>query len=212
MLQKICYSFASRSRPEKFFACLDNIREMSDGPDYFVAAKLDTSDKSDYDRLNEYPEVKIFRGYSKNKVHAINRDLEGLEFDILCNHSDDMWLIKKGFDNIIREAFTEDDLFLHFPDQAAGERLCTYSIMDRKYFDRTGTIYNPAYQSLWCDNEAQAVAIKLGRYKFINEKILEHRHPANGHGKGDYLLKHSESFYLIDKKTFDRRVAVNFGL
>lgn len=211
----ICFNFASRSRPQKFYACLNNIREMVSSKSYYVLAKIDQDQRKlyDTDRIErDYPEVIIARGNSNSKVHAINRGLDTApHFDILANHSDDMWFIKKGFDELIREHCTEDT-FVHFPDQATGDKLCTYSIMDVIYFRRTGYVYNPAYKSLWADNEATEVAKALGRYKFIDEKILEHRHHAWGLAVKDAQYIKTESFYWSDQKVYENRKAINFDL
>ena len=208
----ICFNFASRSRPTKFYECLDNIRQFISDKDYFVLAKLDNNDREidQYKaRLKDYPEVVPVFGISQSKIHAINRGLEGVKFDILANHSDDMFFIKKGFDILIKEHCT-DDTFIHFPD--AKTTLCTYSIMDKIYFSRFNYVYNPNYKNLWCDNEAMEVAKLLGRYRFIDEKILEHRHPANGFGGRDMQYRKTEATYHIDKRTFDIRKRNNFGL
>lgn len=207
----ICFNFASRSRPTKFFACLDNIRQFTSEKDYFVLAKLDNNDReieSYKARLNDYPEVTLVFGISQSKIHAINRGLDGVKFDILANHSDDMFFTKKGFDILIKEHCTEDS-FVHFPDQT---KLCTYSIMDKVYFSRFNYVYHPSYRNLWCDNEAMEVAKKLGRYKFVDEKILEHRHPANGFATKDMQYRKTEATYWIDKRTYEIRLRKNFDL
>lgn len=213
---KITYSFASRSRPQKFFAALDNIREMSASDNYEVIAKLDLDDTdtnnfANRGRLLDYPEVKTIWAYSKNKVHAINRGLEYIQGEIVCCHSDDMVFIKKGFDDIIRREM-EKDIYLHFPDGHANERLSTYSIMHIDYYKRFNYIYFPQYKSLWCDNEQMEVAKILGRYKYVNEQIFEHRHPAWGLSEKDAQYRKTEKFNILDKATFQRRKKINFGL
>jgi hypothetical protein len=205
----ICFAFASRSRPAKFFECLNNLRDMA-VTEYFVLAKIDDDQKELYRGVESYPEVIVKYGRSLNKVHAINRDIDPVAnpFDILCCHSDDMFFTKKGFDILIKEHCT-DDTFVHFPDQT---KLCTYSIMDKIYFSRFNYVYNPAYRNLWCDNEAMEVAKMLGRYKFVDEKILEHRHPANGFATRDMQYRKTEATYWIDKRTFDKRKLKRFDL
>lgn len=200
----ICFNFPSRSRPQKFFECLDNLREMC-LDNYFVLAKIDNDQIEMYKSTKIYPEVIVKYGKSFSKVHAINRDITG-DFDIIANHSDDMFFTKPF------EIDCGRDEFLHYPDQAAGEKLCTYSIMGVDYYNRFKYIYHPAYKSLWCDNEAQEVAKLLGKYRFMNEQILEHRHPANGIGTYDEQYRKTERFYWIDKRTFDIRKKKNFDL
>ena len=207
----ICFNFASRSRPEKFISCLDNIRQFISDKDYFVLAKIDDDQKDLYWKVKNYPEVVTVYGRSINKIHAINRGLEGVKFDILCNHSDDMFFIKKDFDLLVKE-HCKDDTFVHFPDQTTGDRLCSYSMMDKIYFSRFNYVYHQAYRNLWCDNEAMEVAKILGRYKFVDEKILEHRHYINGMGVRDMQYRKTESTYWIDKRTFDKRKLKGFDL
>jgi hypothetical protein len=180
-----------------------------------ISGKWSTIKLYDQFRMTEqYPEVIVAYGTSMNKIHAVNRDIDVVapDFDILCNHSDDMWFIKKGFDDLIREHM-EHDMFLHFPDQAAKELLCTYSIMDFTYYRRFKYVYHPHYKSLWADNEAQDVAKILGRYKFVNENILEHRHPINGFKEVmDEQYRKTESLYNTDKRTYLKRRAKRFDL
>ncbi len=211
---KIVYSFPSRSRPDKFFAALDNIREMSHSGNYEIIAKIDKDDHKTLQALRnnkkQYPEVNIIFGFSESKIHAINRDLE-ITGDIICCHSDDMVFIKKGFDDIIRREM-EPDTYLHFPDGYANERLSTYSIMHMDYYKRFNYIYNPAYKSLWADNEQMEVAKILGRYKYVNEQIFEHRHPSNGNGVKDDQYRKTEKYSTLDRATYQARKKINFGL
>lgn len=219
---RIGYVFASRERPVKFFNCLENIRNKSENDNYFVIAAIDNDDpklKEYCSPKKNYPEVTMKFGISKNKVHAINRAAENLPpCDIVCCHSDDMVFTKLWFDVLIREAmkihFPDTDGFLHFPDQKNAEKLCTYNIVGRKYFDRTGYIYNPAYESLFCDKEETEKAKLLKKYAYIAHQIIEHRHPRCGIGFKDALLKRTDSpeVYTRDRMTFVKRKLENFGI
>lgn len=214
---KILFNFASRSRPEKFFKCLDNIHELSVSDNYVIVAKLDKDDPSMnnqavVERLNTYPHLYYDFGYSKNKVHAINRDIPKDDWGILVNMSDDMLFLVKGFDNIIREAFDRKDLFVHFPDGHVQEMLCTMSIMDRVHYDRFGYVYHPDYTSLWCDNEANEVAIRLKAYKYVPTQIFEHKHPAWTGERPDEQLVQTQRYYYADGRIYEQRKAKNFDL
>ena len=213
---KLTYSFPSRSRPVKFFAALDNIRSMSQNGNYEVIAKLDDDDKQFTqrfkDRLGEYPEVIVKWGKSNNKIHAVNRNLEGMTGEILLCHSDDMVMIKRGFDDFIREQFKNFEGLLHLPDGYANARVCTYSIMHVNYYKRFGYIYHPSYISLWCDNEATMVAKMLNKYKYVNEQIFQHEHPVLGHVPKDEMYMMQGRFYKEEEITFRKREKINFGL
>lgn len=216
---KILYKFASRSRPDKLLAALNNITTMARHDNYELQVTADMDDSSMVaikDRIEWFPNTFVTYGTSNGKVDAINRDL-GLfqDWDILINMSDDMEFIQAGFDQIILKDYASlplGDVFMHYPDQAAGQALCTLSIMDRKYFDRFGYIYHPDYKSLFADNEAQELAKLLGRYKYFKTRLFNHNHPAWGLAPMDALMVHTESFHAEDKATYERRKAENFGL
>lgn len=212
---KILVNFPSRSRPERFHACMVNLRQCF--TNYKVALKVDRNDPTLRQYLSKaYPEILLYLGHSKSKVDAINRDIPLYDWEIIVNTSDDiLWRPGAGAE-IIKNY--EKDTFLHFPEpyaesQAAKRKsnsICVSSIMDRVYFDRFGYIYNPQYLSLWCDNEATEVAKNLGRYKFVNKIIFEHMHPAAGKAVKDHQYKLTESFGAIDKRTFLTRKEKGF--
>jgi hypothetical protein len=220
---KILYKFCSRSRPTKFFACLDNIRSLAKHDDYEILCSFDLDDNSMSnpevrDRLKLYPKVKPYWGTSENKVHAINRDMEfSGDWDVLIVTADDFWFEVDGFDlEILKAAQENPDCLLHFPDGHANERLITMPIMDRAYFDRTGYIYYPGYRSVCPDNEQMEVSKILGRHRFFNKRLFTHRHPANGkqYGPADELLKKTEDpiNYKIDGALLKERRKRNFDL
>lgn len=225
---KILFKFATRSRPQKFFACLENIIQMIDDKiNYEIIASYDEDDSSMEIQNIEKDLVKILGvpvklnmicGKSSNKINAINRDIfrYGKNFDILINTSDDMMFTQKGFDNIIRgdmiKYFPDLDGVLHYPDQNQGSSCMTMSIMGRKYYERDNFIYDPRFESLWCDVVAQEMAQMRGRYQFINNQLFHHNHPSFGECLYDEQYRKTESWevrqrdyetYLHLKKEYD---------
>jgi Glycosyl transferase family 2 len=222
----ICYKFASRSRPDKFFKALHNILTLARHPHYFILCSFDLDDESMNNfevrnRLDQYDKSRLIYhfGTSKNKIDAINRDMEHApHFDVLINMSDDMRFLVEGYDKIIlRDMYTffpNGDGCLAYWDQGKetkGTGLITLAIMDRVYYERTHYIYFP-YQSLWCDNEMTKVAIKLRRYKFCDAEIISHDHPANGIGQTDAQYQRTEApaVWASDKALFDKREKKGF--
>jgi hypothetical protein len=208
---KITYNFACRERPEKFFNCLDNITSLARHDDYEIIATLDVDDlslcNSDVrDRIAKYPKVKAYFGISKNKIDAINKNICFATGDIILNHSDDMVFIREGYDLDILEAFRDFKGLLHFPDQRTGRRLITYAMMHREYLDIDRWIFNPEFDSVYADNYQQDLAKRRNKYKFVDKKILEHRHNRWGYGKPDALLQKTESaeVYKKDRATYHR--------
>ena len=227
---KIIYSFPSRSRPEKFKACMENIKEMSDDSDYTVLVKGDSDDASmnnadmwNWLSKNHYGHYVNFWEHSKNKIHAMNRNLDFLVpgiGDIIIGMSDDMKFTERGFDNIIRkdmrDHFPDLDGVLHYNDGMQKSNVMTMSIMGREYFNRTGYIYHPEYASLWCDVEATEVAFMLDRYKYMSNDniIFRHMHPVWKLAEWDEQYRKSESadLYAADKAVILARRARKYDL
>lgn len=215
----ICYSYASRQRPERFFEGLDNIVAMSASPDYFIVVKLDDDDTTmNNDEVKariatQYPMVQIKWGSSTSKIHAINRDLPADGWEIMICMSDDMRFLTYGFDDFIRAAMPDNlDGFIHCFDDYAKHKVCTVSILGRTYYERDGVIYQPCYYSMWSDNEATEVSIIRGCYIQVREVKIEHLHYTNNaKAKKDPLYWRNDT-YNQDKAIYLERQAKNFGI
>lgn len=229
MKYKILFKFASRSRTTKFFAGIDNIiSNLADLNNFCILASLDVDDSTMNNRnsiarlteyVQKYPDNFIVKfGYSKNKIDAINRDVNEIKsifnFDILVNFSDDMEFIQHSFDDNIRNKFyvnfpdTDGNIF--YNDGFVGDRLSTMSIIGRKYYDKFNYIYHPSYVSLWCDNEYTEVAKRNNKLIYFNENIFRHNHPSNVGGFLDEQLIKTESFSEIDRQNYEKRLNNNF--
>jgi len=214
----ILFKATSRSRPKRLKKTIDSIiSNLSGQVDYFIQISLDEDDSTlaEYFKLISPMHEKII-GTSKNKIDAINRDMDLVDqwWDILVNVSDDQVFIKQNFDLDILEAFVQsNDLFVHFPDGNQGD-LATMSIMGREYYKRDNYIYNPEYISVYCDNEAQDVSKLRGCYKLVNKHIFNHEHPAWGKGQTDeqYLKTENPHVYEKDRQTYIKRASKNFHL
>lgn len=218
---KILFNYASRSRPANFFRGLDSIVNNVANDLFHIVCSLDVDDREMnntgvINRLNEYKNVTHYFGISKNKIHAINREIPNFpDFDILVNFSDDMEFIQKHFDEIIREEmqkyFPDLDGFLHFFD-GNQNRTSTMTVEGKKYFDCCGFVYHPAYVSVFCDNEAQDIAQILGKYRYVGDdvRIFKHIHPSFGLVPVDKQYKHTQSFFPKDRLTYLFRKKNNF--
>jgi hypothetical protein len=215
----ILFNIASRSRSEKCRNLIYNILDLTHAhggdPDIRFVLKTDTDDTDGGYLWASW--IERFNSSSQNKIHAINRDIPTDHWDIIVDVSDDFVFTRENFDLIIKDHCGPDDC-LHFPEpfatsqseKAKNENIIIMACMGRKYYDRFGYIYNPEYKSLFCDNELTAVAKKLGRYKFVDESIFYHAHPAAGYGKADAQTQHTESFWKEDKATYYRRKEAGF--
>jgi len=214
---KIRVIFPTRGRNKQFkkvFNLYYNLQEQKN--DYFVIADYDDKEKPGTDRR-----YTLDLGMSFSKIHAINRGIKYLkddDWDILVLASDDMVPQVKGWDTrIIKEMkkyYPDTDGILWFHDgYRMADDINTLSIMGRKYFNRFGFIYNPAYGTFRCDCEYQKVAGKLGKYTFFKDCIIKHKHlnhkslPADQ--KDDTSLRNE---YWTDEPVYNERKKKNFDM
>ena len=211
----ILYKLTSRSRPAKMYKAYKSVFDNA-VLNWVMILSIDSDDSvtlnsEELKQMSWDKRVSIHTGTSKNKIDAINRDVPQSGWDILVNLSDDQVFTVKGFDKLIAEHCT-NSTFLHFPDGYVNERLATMSIMSKAYYDMFSYIYHRDYASLWCDNEAMEVAQALGCYKYVNEYIFTHEHPAWTGEKPDAQLEHTQKFYRQDNRTYIKRKSLGFPL
>ena len=217
----ILVKFPTRSRPQKFLSVLKGYTEKAhDNTNITYLITIDSNDLSMTEKVKDEamkyaPNVVFITGISQSKVHACNRDIHHfLSWDVLILASDDMICQKKGWDVIVEKTmknkFPDLDGVLYFPDGFTD--LNTMCILGKEYYNRFGYIYHPAYKSLWCDNEFQEVAQRLGKEYRSTEILFKHEHPVWSGEKQDQLYQINERFYQEDKRTFEQRKARNFDL
>lgn len=206
----ILFNFASRSRPVKFAQVCAFIQAHCKPP-FTIWAKVDTDDV----KIEQYRQVNgivLNEGTSSSKIHAINRSVPSDGWDILVNVSDDIVFTDTAFAEIIR-TYCEPDDFLLFPEPFAdgqvikgkNERIAIMSVMGNAYYNRDGYVYHPDYKSLFCDNEATAVARERRCLKEVEANIFYHAHPSAGYKTNDAQYKRTEAFWNEDKATYYRR-------
>jgi hypothetical protein len=219
---KILIKFPTRSRPEKFFEVLDKYISMLEEPEnthFLVSCDLDDPSMFNpevIERLNGYRNLVLRFGMNRNKIEAINADMEGRDFDILLLASDDMIPQQEGYDTVIRQNFKkffpDTDGVLWFNDGYQGKNLNTLCILGKKYYDRFGYIYHPSYVSLWCDTEFTEVSKILNKVKYIDHVIIKHEHPVWLGQEWDDLQKKNDSFNNRDMDIFIKRKEKKFDL
>lgn len=226
---KILYNYTTRSRFQNFQRGLRSIIDNSSSENYHILVSIDGDDTTMNNIeiknfIYSQPRTTLRVGLSKNKIDAINRDVNDFlllcDADIIINFSDDMIFHVKGFDDIIRHYFTNLitgapslDQVLHFPDQHQGENCMSLSIIGRTYYNRDNFIYCPEFESLWVDIVAQEEAQIRGCYKFVNQNIFLHLHPSFNDCAYDEQYKKTEDWgvrqrdyatYLRLKQVYDK--------
>src|SRR3990167_9465032 len=109
---KLLFKYTTRSRRSNFLRGIDSIvNNLANKEDYHILISVDKDDASMFPLPILQGNHTFVVGESKNKISAINRDVNEFDYDwdILVNMSDDMVFIKKGFDGIIKESFYTSD-------------------------------------------------------------------------------------------------------
>lgn len=223
---KILIKFPTRGRPHLFLKTLNLYYKLAnDKQNLFFLISLDEDDVEMSsviinESLLNYNNLDFFYGKSNNKIHAVNRDMDLLEFDydIILLASDDMIPQVQGYDEIIRnkmhELYPDTDGILFFDDGYKKDTLNTLCILGKKYYERFGYIYYPGYVSLFADNEFMEVGYLLNKQTYINQCIIKHEHPDNGFSgmSRDNIHLLNNKFFHIDESLFIERQNKNFYL
>ena len=220
---RILVKFPSRGRPDKLKRVLTKYVTMAANPSIMsFMITLDSDDPTVTIELIDslvdiHPNVSVRVGTSGTKVKAINRDMEYAPFfDILLLASDDMIPELYGYDEIIKnhmhKLYPNTDGVLWFNDGLQGNNLNTLSILGKKYYDRFGYIYHPAYKSFYCDNEFMDVANRLRKQTYIDTVIIRHVHVTHHPSLDDDTYRTNTIFADEDKQMYlDRKVKTNGG-
>jgi hypothetical protein len=165
-------------------------------------------------RLNEFNNLKYYFDKNKSKVEACNCNIQGNNFDVLLLASDDMIPNVYGYDAIIKNSmsqfYPDTDGVLWFNDGFQGSNLNTLSIIGKKYYDRFNYIYNPEYQSLYCDLEFTQVSRLLNKTTYIDKQIITHQQYSIIGETPDELYIKNDNLQHIDLITYQRRSKNNF--
>lgn len=218
---KILVKFPSRSRPAKFLQVLsDYVSKAHNNEDIIYLISIDLNDATMTKEVIEkayslHKNVVVIQGVSRNKIEACNRDLHLVkDWDVLVLASDDMICQVSGWDDQIRNDmalnFGDLDGVLYYPDGYT--QLNTMCIMGRAYYNRFNYIYNPDYNSLFCDDEFMQVSRFLKREYKSDLVLFRHEHPVWKGEQYDPLMQRNESFYAVDKRIYEQRKRINFGL
>ncbi len=215
--------FPTRSRPEKFTEVYTAACKLLSGEhEVRWLVSIDDDDESMQNhpmRLDPPAGVEFISGPRTTKVGACNAGLPGpWNWDVLVLLSDDMVPQVKSWDAIICadlvHSFYDLDGALWYDDGFVGEKLDTLPIMGRPYYDRFGYVYEPGYQSVWCDNEFTDVGKLLGRLPYSSMCLFRHEHPANIGGNQDqlYLENGGMDLWNVDHARYDFRLSSKFGV
>ena len=219
---KLLIKFPTRNRPTKFIEVLDlyyNNLSDKDNTKFIISCDIDDETMNNdlmTNKLKKYKNLEFYYSYNKNKIEAVNADMNGLLFDIVLLASDDMIPQVFGYDDIIRNnmrsLYPDTDGVLWYNDGLKGRQLNTLCILGKKYYDRFGYIYHPSYKSQWCDNEFMVVGDILKKQTYIDNMIIKHIHPPSMGDWSDILYQRNETMVQGDCYNYHYRLKNNFDL
>lgn len=105
---------------------------------------------------------------------------------------------------LLKEVEGKTDWILKTPD-GIQPWIITMPVMDRAYYNRTGYIYHPDFQHLFCDTYLTCVADITGR-KITSNLMFKHNHysVSGGQEKPDELHKRNDATWRQGEETFIR--------
>lgn len=237
-MDRFLWKYPTRSRPDLFQKRLINWLEMLDVQDREHHRWVITIDESDETMNNTemmdwiQQTFKQFRpdenmgvlDYSiyiltnSGKISAcnagVNEELQVFDADFISLVSDDMVLTEAGLGlgpkikAEILHNYPDGDAALHINDGLQGMKLCTFSCMGRKFYDRFGYLYHPDYVSTHCDDEFTQLAWGLRRMIWVPEVWV--KHDWVGHSRPDEMHQKNHALMSRDAQVYQERVKRQF--
>ena len=223
----IIIKFPTRSRPEKFKKVLTKYIDYLSGKHdvRFIVTMDDDDETMNTPEMKEWLDslkvpLKYNYGQSKNKIEAVNADMEGEVCDIIIQVSDDMIPCLEGYDDIVANGFAHC-----FPDNCGAIRfwdgirpkedlLMCLTVIGYPLYKAIGHLYHPDYESIYADNELTTICAKLEKLAISPVCVIRHEWVPGTHEDADEMHRQQESpeQYKIDGATYQRRMALNFDI
>lgn len=211
---KISILHPSRGRPRQSFETIKKWILKADCKDIEIIVSLDNDDPTlEYynDLYSIYGStITVLRNYNKSAVEAINRAASIAQGNIMIVVSDDSDCPSRWATRLLKCVEGKTDFVLKVRD-GIQPKMITMPILDRKYFQRDGYIYNPAYDHCWADREFTEVAHR--RKRVITKNLLfRHLHYSALKKKPDVQYQRSDATFNRGKEIYREREKINFGL
>ena len=210
---KITILHPSRNRPNQANETIKNW--LSKAHDRASIEYILSVDKDDRD-LKRYKAIGIENGTyvsvnrNKSAIEAINNAAKVSTANLIIVVSDD-FDCEQDWDLKLLTALEGKEDYIVKTQDGIQDWIITLPILDRKYYNRFGYVYNPGYIHLWVDTEMTSVADYLGR-KIILDLMFPHNHHSVGKSKKDAINERNNKTWNQGKKLYNERKAINFGL
>ncbi len=174
---------------------------------------IDDSDKQivEYRRLAERHGAQLIIRPNRNSVSACNQAARVATGDLLIMVSDDFGC-PEGWDDALVSAMGDRRDVAIFVDDGIGAKTMTLPIIDRAFYERLGYVLFPGYRHMFCDNELEEVARRLGKLIEATQLKFPHRHYIVGAAPYDEMYRMAESVWGSDAHVYRKRQVCDFGL
>jgi hypothetical protein len=216
----------SRSRPEKSY---NTYRKWSDSAQYPDGVKWlcsldwddDISAYMDAYTVNGFPVMSPIINKNRSCVDAINNAAKHwrCDGDILLVVSDDTDCFS-GWDTALLKAVEGKTDWILKTDDGIQPYIITMPCMDRAYYNRTGYIYHPDFEHMFCDTYMTCVADITGRkitsnlmFKHLNDTIkddLRKRTDGTWQQGQDTFIRLMKQFSRADIQKIQDRQMIRF--
>lgn len=209
----------SRGRPERAFEAVKALCDMASLISTSVVVPIDLDDPT----FDEYtslffvkpghfgPGVTIvpLRGdETGNLVRATNTVAMRIARDdpdaIIGNLGDDHIVRTRGWDRLVRDAFTEPGI-AYGDDLLQGEELPTAPFISARIVLALGYYFLPDLAHMYVDNAVRDIGVQSGTLRYLPELIIEHMHPFGGKAEWDHGYKrvNAEEPVRIDRLRYE---------
>lgn len=157
-----------------------------------------------------FPKIKVIVNDNTTAIEAINNGAKVCTGDIIIVVSDD-FICPNNWDEFLLNYLKDKEDFIVKTDDGTQDWIITLPLMDRKYYERFGYIYNPAYQHMFCDTEMTHVADLLNK-KIVAPIRFIHNHYTTGRVAKDSINIKNDNTWNQGEKLYLERMKTNFGI
>jgi hypothetical protein len=194
--------YPSRSRIKKSKETTYDWRRAASGKPFELIMSVDGDDPQVEDYKTWY-EGNIIVNNNKSAVDAINNAAKVATGDVFIVASDDTEPCNAWVEYIYHEANGRKDWIMKTQD-GIQPYIITMPIMDRTYYNRTGYIYYPTFDHMFCDTYLTCVADITGR-KITSNLLFPHRNDSikdDLRKRTDSTWKQGEDLFIKLMKEF----------
>jgi glycosyltransferase involved in cell wall biosynthesis len=205
----------TRERPEQALRCIERLLQTSVGYDVEAIVVADGDDTTG-DVIARAGVARVIMPPERlSAPRCWNLGAAAATGDVLVLAADDLWWFHGWIGEMTEwmAAFPNGDGMIGFNDLAQdGNKLATHYAVSRRFAVEQfgGVLVCPQYRHYFIDNEATARGMRAGRYRWAQNSVVEHRHPAWRKAKSDGLYASRAPLMAEDQAMFQRRRAAGF--